>query len=303
MIIEKIIHYLKRPSNMVFPLAYRGFFSWMSDEKYLKMVYKMSFHKKLNLENPQSFTEKIQWLKLYDRKPIYTKMVDKYEAKKYVAGIIGEEYIIPTLGIYKRFEDIDFDALPNQFVLKCTHDSGGIVICHDKKHLDKEKARKKINKSLKREFYWVGREWPYKNVEPRIIAEQYMEDDLTAELRDYKFFTFNGVAKALFIATERQIQGEETKFDFFDMDFKHLPFTNGHPNAKELPEKPETFDEMRKLAEQLSAGIPHLRVDFYEVNGKVYFGELTFSHWNGFVPFDPDTWDKTFGDWITLPEK
>ena len=176
------------------------------------------------------------------------------------------------------------------------------MIVKDKNHFDKKQAKEKINSCLSRNFYYSGREWPYKNVKPRVLAEAYMEDVATEELRDYKFFTFNGEAKALFIATERQ-SGEEPKFDFFDMDYNHLPIQNGHPNADALPEKPKTFEEMRVLAEKLSVGIPTLRVDFYEVNGKCYFGELTFFHWSGMVPFDPEEWDYTFGSWLKLPGK
>lgn len=283
-------------------LCSKGFFNWMSDEMYLKMRYKKKLGRKLDLDNPHTYNEKLQWLKLHDRRPEYTMMVDKYEAKKYVADRIGEQYIIPTLGVWNSFDEIDFDTLPNQFVLKCTHDSGGLVICKDKKVFDRDAARKKINKSLANNYYLHGREWPYKNVKHRIIAETYMEDTQTQELRDYKFFTFDGVAKALFIATERQTQGEETKFDFFDMDFQHLDFTNGHPNAGVKPEKPQNFNEMKRLAEILSEGIPHLRVDFYEVNGRTYFGELTFSHWSGMTPFEPEKWDEIFGNWIKLPD-
>lgn len=256
----------------------------------------------LDLDNPKTFNEKIQWLKLYDRRPEYTTMVDKYEVKKYVGSLIGEDYIIPTLGVWDRVEDIDFDSLPNQFVLKCTHDSGGISICRDKKTFDIEKAKERLDKFMKRDFYMLWREWPYKNVKHRIIAEKYMEDS-SGELRDYKIFTFNGVAKALFIATDRTNTTSETKFDFYDMDFKHLDFTNGHPNANIKIEKPETFEKMKSLAEKLSDNIPQLRVDFYEVNGKAYFGELTFYHWSGLVPFNPPEWDRTFGDWIKLPDK
>ena len=272
------------------------------DKLYISIMYFIKMKKTINWKSPITFNEKLQWLKLYDRKPEYTMMVDKYEVKKHVAEIIGEEFLIPTLGVWDSFDDIDFETLPNQFVLKCTHDSGGLVICRDKKLLDKDAARKKIERSLKRNFFYVSREWPYKNVKPRIIAEQYMEDHNTKELRDYKFFAFNGVARAMFIATERGNEAEETKFDFFDMEFKHLPFTNGHPNAAVEPEKPETFEEMVRLAEKLSANIPHLRVDFYEVNGKPYFGELTFSHWAGMMPFKPAEWDKIFGEWIALPQ-
>ena len=276
---------------------------FLPDSIFLKIKYKRAMKKKLNLKNPTTYNEKLQWLKLHDRKSEYTDMVDKYKAKKYVADRIGEEYIIKTLGVWNNFDEIDFDVLPEKFVLKCTHDSGGLVIVKEKSRFDKETARKKINACLKHNFYYAGREWPYKNVKPRIIAEEYMEDGKTAELRDYKFFVFNGVAKALFIASERQKEDEETKFDFFDMDYNHLSVRNGHPNAAIPPEKPETFDKMRELAEKLSVGIPHLRVDFYEVDGKIYFGELTFSHWSGMMPFEPAEWDKTFGDWIELPNK
>ena len=272
----------------------------LSDKAYIKLAYFRRFHRFPNLKNPKTYNEKLQWLKLYDRKPIYTTMVDKYEAKKYVADIIGEEYIIPTLGVWDKFDDIDFDSLPNQFVLKCTHDSGGLVICKDKKDFDIYRAKRKINKSLSTNYYYHGREWQYKNVKPRIISEKYMEDSKTSELRDYKFFCFNGEAKMLFIATDRQKKDEETKFDFFDMDFNLLPFTNGHPHASVVPKKPKCFDEMRILAEKLSVGIPQLRVDFYEVNGKVYFGELTFFHWGGMMPFDPPEWDEKIGQWIDI---
>ena len=284
-------------------LAAKGVYRHMSDEKFLKKVFKLRLGRKLDLENPQTFNEKLQWLKLYDRKPIYTTMVDKYKVKKYVADIIGEEYIIPTIGVWNNFDEIDFDALPNQFVLKCTHDSGGLIICRDKSKLDINAAREKINKALRRDYYLYSREWPYKAVKPRIIAENYMEDTKTAELRDYKFFCFDGEVKAMFIATDRASKIEETKFDFFDENYNHLPFTNGHPNADVLPEKPEKFELMKELASKLSKGIPYLRVDFYEVDGKIYFGELTFYHWSGFVPFEPTQWDYTLGEWITLPEK
>ena len=264
-------------------------------------MYKVKMGKRLDIENPQTYNEKLQWLKLYDRKPIYTLMVDKYEVKKYVANIIGEEYIIPTLGVWDRFDDIDFSRLPNQFVLKCTHDSGGLVICKDKSQFDISAAKKKINKCLKHNYYYFNREWPYKNVKPRIIAEQYMVDESGYELKDYKFFCFNGIPKAMFIATDRSDPNEDTKFDFFDMDFNHLPFTNGHPNAKHEIAKPSKFCDMKTLAARLSRDMPQIRVDLYNINGKIYFGELTFFHWSGMVPFVPEEWDYKFGEWLQLP--
>lgn len=273
----------------------------LSDKTFIKIEYRNRMRKKLNLKTPQTFNEKLQWLKIYDRKPIYTTMVDKYEVKNYVADKIGDEYIIPTLGVWDSFDEIDFDSLPDQFVLKCTHDSGGLVICKDKSKLNKEKAKKKIELSLNRNYYYHGREWAYKDVKPRVIAEKYMEDKNSKDLKDYKFFCFDGKVKAMFIATDRFTQGVETKFDFYDTNFEHLPFTNGHPNAECVIEKPKHFEKMKELAEILSKGIPQIRVDFYEIDDEVYFGELTFFHWSGMVPFVPEKWDYVFGEWIELP--
>jgi hypothetical protein len=299
--IESIQYYLKNPVEFFYSLGEKTVFKSLSDEKYLKIMYKHRMGKELNLDNPVTYCEKLQWLKLNGRNPLYSTLVDKYEVKKYVADLIGEKYIIKTLGVWDSFDDIDFDKLPNSFVLKCTHDSGGISICKNRESFNFDNARKKINKCLRTDYYLKSREWPYKAVKPRIIAEEYMEDASTKELRDYKFFCFGGEVKLLFVASERQKKEEETKFDFFDMDFNHLDFTNGHPNAKKLPEKPDCFDEMKRLATILSQGMPHVRVDFYEVNGRVYFGEITFFHWSGMMPFRPEKWDRILGDWIQLP--
>lgn len=297
--IDKIKGVIIDPRKRFSYLARLGFYNGMRDEKFIKKEYFLKMGERLNLEDPKTFNEKMQWLKLHDKKDIYTTMVDKAEVKKYVADVIGEEYIIPTIGVYDRFEDIDFDQLPQRFVMKCTHDSGGLVICKDKSKLDKKAARKKINKYLRRKYFYIHREWPYKNVTPRIIIEKYMEDKKDKELRDYKLFCFNGKFKIMFIATNRQGDGE-TYFDFFDENFKHLPFTNGHPNAPVLPHRPARFKEMVKLAEKLSRGIPQVRVDFYDVNGKTYFGEMTFFHWSGLVPFEPKEWDEKLGELIDL---
>ena len=275
---------------------------FVNPEKYIYRLFRERMGYELCLDNPKTFSEKLQWMKLYDHNPLYTKLVDKYEVKQYVKEKIGEQYVIPTIGCWDRVEDVDFNALPNQFVLKCTHDSGGLVICKDKKKLDIKKTKKTLSKSLKRNFYYMGFEWPYKNVPPRVIAEKYMEDTKTKELRDYKFFCFNGVVKAMFIATERQKEGEDVKFDFFDADFNHLPFKQGHENAPVMPEKPHCFDEMKKLAAVLSQGLVQVRVDFYEVDRKVLFGEMTFFHHGGWTRFDPHEWDTTFGKWVVLPQ-
>lgn len=300
---SKILQVLKNPYKIFGFLCGKYEFKWLSDEVYLKLRYRAVFGSKLNLLNPTGYNEKIQWLKLYDRKPQYTTLVDKAEVKDYVAKIIGKQYIIPTLGIWNNFDEIDFDMLPNQFVLKSTHDSGGLIICKDKKKLDKVKAKIKIEKSLRRNFYFEGRQWPYKNVNPRVIAEQYMVDESGYELKDYKFFCFDGEPKIMFIASDRGKEGEDTKFDFFDMKFKHLNLKNGHPMSDKMISKPESFEKMKELAAILSKGIPHVRIDFYDINGKIYFGEMTFFHHSGFCPFEPSEWDKKLGSWIRLPEK
>lgn len=273
--------------NLVDFLDSRGFFNKLSDKTYLKTMYKIKVHKHLDLDNPKTFNEKLQWLKLHVRDPKYTACVDKYEVKKIVADELGEELIIPTIGIWNSFDEIDFDSLPEQFVLKCTHDSGGLVICKNKSDLNIPQAKKKIEKSLKRNYYYMGREWPYKNVKPRILAEQYMVDESNYELKDYKFFVFNGEVKALFIATDRTAE-TETCFDFYDKDFNHLPIRNGHPNAERKINKPDNFEKMIDLAEKLGKGFPHVRIDFYNIRGKVYFGEMTFFHNSGIVSFDPE---------------
>lgn len=271
------------------------------DKAYIQMYYFAHFKRFCNLRNPETYNEKLNWLKLHDRNEEYTKLVDKYEVKEYIASIIGEDYIIPTLGVWNHFDDIDFEKLPNQFVLKCTHDSEGLVIVKDKSKLDKVAAKEKIEAALKQNFYYIGREWPYKNVKPRIIAEKYMEDHVDGELRDYKFFCFDGQPKAMFIASDRA--SDHVKFDYFDLEFNHLDIKQKYPHAQNTLRKPETFDKMIEFSKILSKGFPHVRVDFYEVDGRLYFGELTFYHFSGFMPFEPSKWDKTFGDWIHLPKK
>lgn len=300
--VSSVVKLLKNPAKVVFLLDKYKISKIIPDKAYLKLKYRASMGKKLNLKNPQTYNEKLQWLKLYDRKPEYTTVVDKYSVKEYVAQKIGQEFIIPTLGIWNDADEIDFDALPDEFVLKCTHDCGGLVICKDKSKLNVQEAKKKLSKSLKFEYFYVGREWPYKNVKPRILAEAYMEDADTGELRDYKFYCFGGKPKVMLMATDRQTDGEESKYDFYDMEFNHLDLRRGHINSQKVVEKPKTFENMRKLAELLSAEFPYVRVDLYEVNGKNYFGELTFFPGNGMVPFEPEEWDYTFGNWLQLPE-
>ena len=299
-VVNVIKRIISNPKDAKMIILYRCPWLMRDDRKFIEFIWKKKMNYPLNLDNPQTFNEKLQWIKLYDHNPLYTKMVDKYEVKDYVASIIGDEYIIKTLGVWDRFDDIDFETLPNQFVLKCTHDSGGLVICKDKSKFNIPIAKQIIEKSLKRDFYSSAREWPYKNVKKRIIAEEYVEDAKTKELRDYKFFCFNGEAKIMFISKDRQNRNEPY-MDFFDMNFNHLDIKRGHPNAPVLPQKPDNFELMIKLANVLSKGFPELRVDFYEANGKVLFGELTLFPAAGLVPFDPPKWDRIMGEWIKLP--
>ena len=443
-----IKEYIKRPRTTAIVLL-SHFGQWLPDKTYLKIMFRLKMGHKLNLRNPKTFSEKIQWLKLYNRRPEYTTMVDKYAVKEYVAQKIGSEYVIPTLGVWDKPEEIDWESLPNQFVLKTTHGGGseGVVICTDKSCFDKHQAIGKLKVSMKQDVYRYSKEWPYKNVIRRIIAEQYIDpkpnvselpdykwycfngepkfcqviqDRSTKEtidffdldwrhqdflglnsdagpaaerpsrpanldtqiriarglskdipfsridlyktgdstyfgevtffpasgfgqfrpeqyneilgqmlnlpgekrggviiselfdnslqisapdLPDYKFFCFDGKVKALFVGTERQKKGTDVKFDFFDAEFKHLPFKQGHENAAMTPHCPKNFELMKQLASKLSEGIPQVRVDFYEVGDKVLFGELTFSHFSGTVAFEPKEWDCKFGEWIELPTK
>jgi len=256
---------------------------FVSDENFVKWTYYLTFRKKLDLNNPQTFNEKLQWLKLNDRHEEYTQMVDKYEAKKYVANLIGEEYIIPTLGVYDSFDEIDFDKLPNQFVLKCTHDSGGVAICKDKATFDIKAARKLLSRNLKRNKYWSSREYPYKTIKPRIIIEKYIEES-AGGLVDYKFFCFNGYADCVMLCIDRHL--EDTKYYFFDNNWNLLRINcrgKSAPKGFTVP-KLDNMDQMFSIAAQLSRGIKFVRVDLYNVNGRIYFGEMTFFPQSGLDP-------------------
>lgn len=300
---QPILEYLKNPVRLGDALV-RRFGQWLPDSAYIKLRYRFQMGKSLNLKRPKTFNEKLQWLKIHDRNPDYTKMVDKILVKNYVSEVIGSEYVVPILGVWNRPEDIDWDILPNQFVLKTNHGGGntGVVICRDKGSFNKLRAVEKLNKSLEQDVYYNLREWPYKNIQKKVFAEQYVESAPgEGDLPDYKFFCFDGKVRALFVATDRQNPNEEVKFDFFDSEYNHLPFKQGHENARILPHKPRSFEEMKQIAAKLSYGIPHVRVDFYEVNGRPLFGELTFYHFAGMVPFDPEEWDFRFGEWLRLP--
>lgn len=273
---------------------------FVPDKWYVKLEYRCLMGKRLDLKHPQTFNEKLQWLKIYDRRPEYTTMVDKYAVKQYVADRIGAEYIIPTLGVWDRPELIEWDGLPDKFVLKCTHNSGGLVICKDKKKLDKDAAIKKLSGALERDYYLASREWPYKNVPRRIIAEQYLEDATIEDLRDYKFFCFNGKMRVFKIDFDRQT---DHKANYFDRNGKLLPYGEKvcPPQKDKQLEIPQNFEEMIKVVEKLSEALPFGRIDFYNVNGKIYFGEITLFPAGGFGAFTDEKFDYELGGYIQLP--
>ncbi len=274
----------------------------LSDKSFIKKLYKERMGKKINLSNPKTFCEKQNWLKLYDRKPIYTVMVDKYLARKFVAERIGEEYLVPLLGVWDNADDINFSVLPDKFVLKCNHNSD-VTICTDKSTLDVEKVKNKLNEQLKRDYYLSKREWPYKNIPRKIICEKFMENTNGENLVDYKLFCFNGVPKIVMVNSNRFGEGG-VKVDMYDMQWNHIDMQDGHyPNAGDIFTKPDCFDKMCKFAEILSDGTSALRVDFNYWDKKLYFGELTFFHSAGLESFMPEKWDEVLGSWVNLPEK
>lgn len=298
-LLDKIKKVFKNPLWIVVFLNNRGFHI-LNDEKYIKLLYRLNFNKNIDLNKPRTYNEKLQWLKLHDRKDIYTTMVDKYEVKKYVCNIIGKEYIVPTLGIYDKWKEINFDELPSQFVIKCTHYGGnkGVHIIKDKSNINLMNIKKDISKVLKKNLYYSGREWPYKNVRPRIIIEKYLVDSTINEMRDYKFFCFNGKVCLWFICSNRK---DNVKFTFFDRNGNFLDIKQcGALNDRNV-KKPKNLNKMIELAEKLSENMTQIRVDFYEINDKIYFSELTFFDTSGFGKFDPEYWDAKIGDMIKLP--
>jgi len=279
-----------------------GLADLLSDEIYLKCLYRVRTGKKLDLKSPTRFNEKLQWLKLYDRKPLYTTLVDKYAVRQYIKDTIGEEYLIPLAGgPWESFDEIDFSALPSQFVLKCTHNSGGLIICRDKSTLDIDAARKKINKLLKRNYFFRGREWPYKNVPPRIIAEQYVTDGENDNLPVYKIFCFQGEPRII-QSIQNDKQSNES-IDYFDTDWNLLKFRQNFPNSASPFARPAQLPAMLETARKLAKGMSFIRVDLYSINGEVKFSEYTFYSDSGTAKFEPDTWDLTLGQWLRLPER
>lgn len=299
-IIRKLKTFLHNPWIFGQKMVFWTRWLW-SDEVYLRLYYFFCMKKFLHLKNPETYNEKLQWLKLYDRNPMYSTLVDKYEVKKIVAERIGRKHVATLLAHWDTPEELSFEGLPKSFVLKTTHGGGnrGVIIVRDKTAVNIEEIRKDLKKAMQCDLFKLSKEWPYKNIKRRIIAEEFLEDKETGELRDYKFFCFDGVVKALFVATERQ-KRKEPFFCFFDENYRPIDVKQGHPRPEILPKKPEMFDQMKSIAENLSKGLNHVRVDLYQVNGEIYFGEFTFYHFGGTVPFEPEMWDYVFGSWLKL---
>ncbi|WP_416145247.1 ATP-grasp fold amidoligase family protein [Planococcus koreensis] len=272
---------------------------WLPDLTYLKLMYRARTGEKLNMDEPVTFNEKIQWLKVYDRNPLYPQLVDKYEVRNYISSKIGEDYLIPLIGVYNHVDEIDFGTLPDSFVLKCTHDSGGVVICKDKGSFDLHAAKEKLERHMAINYYWTKREWPYKYVTPKIVCEKYMVDESGLELKDYKIFCFQGVPKMIQVDFDR-FQGH--KRNLYTPAWQYIAASIEYPTDPDKKiNKPQQLDQMLDLAGALSNGFPHVRVDFYSINERVYFGELTFHHGSGIEKFEPGSLEVRMGEWIKIP--
>lgn len=282
--------------NSILKKTYNNILKLMSDKNQIRIKYLFNFGKLPDLNNPTTFNEKLQWLKLYNRNPLYTVMVDKFQVRKYISDKIGDDYLIPLLGSWEKPEEIDFESLPSKFVLKCNHNSGtGMLICSDKNKINIEKVKDELQKGINEDYYIYSREWPYKNVPRKIICEEYLGDNPN----DYKFFCFNGKVEYILVCSDRFDSIKET---FFDRNWNVAPFKRPNIEIDDKIKKPINFNKMIELSEFLSEDIPFLRVDFYEVDNKIYFGELTFYPASGFSPFEPNDWDYKLGELIELPE-
>jgi O-antigen ligase len=298
-LLEKGLQWIREPRLFVLHLLKWKGARILSDKAFVSMKYRMSLGKKLDLENPRTYNEKLQWLKLYDRKKTYSSLVDKYEVRDYIARSIGVEYLIPLVGVYERVEDIDIDSLPDSFVLKATHTSGDILVCKDKSTFDREAAKREMRTWLGINYYWYDREWPYKDVKPRIVCEKYMEDESGYELKDYKIFTFGGEPRMIEVDFDRY---RDHKRNLYDPDWNYIPVTSYYPTHPEIEiPKPVCLEQMLSLSRVLAKGFLHLRVDFYVVEDRIYFGELTFYHGSGFKGMDPESFEEVMGSWLKLP--
>lgn len=295
-LIKKII---TKPEKIFYGFQKIGLMDWMNDEIYIKFSYKMIYGRKLNLENPKAYTEQLAWLKLNWRSELAIKCADKYQVREYVRQKLGddaERYLNKIYGVYENINDIDFDMLPDKFVIKPTNGSGDVVICENKDKFDFQKEKKKLLKNKKKHFSNLTKEWVYDNLPQRFLIEKFIESSDGKAIKDYKFFCFHGEPKFLFVCSERDI---DPKFDFYDLDWNPIPVINGHERLKDI-QKPEMFEEMINLSRYLSEDFPHVRVDLYQENGRIYFGELTFFHFGGFTKFEPDSFDFEFGKYLNI---
>lgn len=300
---SKIRTFIENPQYFITSPASKGWLNWVPDSLYLKVLYRVIMGRKLNLKNPKEYNEKLQWLKLNDRKPEYSTMVDKYEVRGYIEDLLGAKYLIPCLGIYDSVDDIDIDALPDKFVLKCTHDSGSVEICKDKSSFDIEGARHRLSQAMKRNYYATYREWPYKYVKPRIIAEGYLEGD-GGDLKDYKVMCFNGEAKIIEVHENRFVEGKVHTQTFYDREWNIVPLTQVETVTVDRPgERPRQLDEIIRLSELIAKDMYHARIDWYIERDKIYFGEITFFDGSGFESFSTPEMERMLGDMIKLPEK
>lgn len=297
----KFLKVLKKPKLIPLYLLKLKLFKFLPDEIFIKLIYYFSMDIKINLKNPVNFNEKLQWLKLYDRNPMYTSLVDKLEVRKYVEDIIGEDYLVPLYGVWDKAEDIDFESLPNEFVLKCTHDSGGVVICQDKKLLDKQKTIRLLKKSLHKNYYYVEREWPYKNIEPKIICEKYLKDETENSLNDYKFMCFNGEPKIIQVISGRD--GRGFFVNHFDVNWEPISIPRKrYSESKSHFPPPTSLSEMLVLCKKLSKQLPFTRIDLYQIQDKIYFGEITFYPASGYMDFANYKDNLKLGKLIKLPK-
>ena len=300
---SKIRTFIENPQYFITSPAAKGWLNWVPDSLYLKLLYRIIMGRRLNLRNPKEYNEKLQWLKLNDRKPEYSTMVDKYEVRGYIEDLLGDKYLIPCLGIYDSVDDIDIDALPDRFVLKCTHDSGSVEICKDKSSFDIECARHRLSQAMKRNYYATYREWPYKYVKPRIIAEGYLEGD-GGDLKDYKVMCFNGEAKIIEVHENRFVEGKVHTQTFYDREWNIVPLTQIETVTVDRPgERPRQLDEILRLSELIAKNMYHARIDWYIEGDKIYFGEITFFDGSGFESFSTPEMERMLGDMINLPEK
>lgn len=295
---RKIKTVLYNPKNILIKILYK-ISPFIKDEQYLKVLFFLKLGYKLDIKNPKTYNQKLQWLKLYYRNPITTQMVDKFLVKDFAKEIIGEKYLVQSYGIWNSFDEIDFNVLPKSFVLKTTHDQGGVIIVRDKNKLDKEYAKNKLSKHLNRQHYFLSREWPYKNVKPRIMAEALLIDNEVDDLYDYKFYCFDGEPKIMYIAHGRHT--DTCYLDFYDMEFNKLNISRPHyPQSNIKFQIPKNWELMKELSKKISKNFPHLRVDFYNINGTIYLGELTFFQGGGLMKFEPQEWDFKLGELINL---